>query len=69
MRFAPNRETTTINALGDLEFSAAWGFYRQAYGIGGMIGPALKELCRNPLILRLMCEAFAGGTVPEDDFG
>lgn len=67
VRFDPNRETTAISAFSNLEFSAAWNHYREAYGITGVIGAALKELCRNPLILRLMCEGFAGGLVPEDD--
>lgn len=67
LRFSPDSTTTAIDAFGTQEIALAWAYYREAYDISGTMGPSLRELCRNPLILRLLCESFAGSVAPDDD--
>lgn len=67
LRFRPDDPQMALDTFAATELAAAWRLYSAAYEITGTLGPALTELCRQPLILRIVCESYAGGVVPEND--
>jgi hypothetical protein len=66
-QFRPGDPAITIDSFGTSEFARAWNVYSAIYDIEGMPGPNLTEICRQPLILRILCESYRGRSVPEDD--
>ena len=66
-RYGHDHPAMALDTFAMNEFAAAWKLYSAAYDIAGTPGPALTELCRQPLILRITCESYAGQLVPEDD--
>ena len=48
----------------DRELVQAWEKYAAHYRLAGDLTPRLAAICRHPLMLQFLCEAFAGRAVP-----
>lgn len=53
-----------VEPFTDAELATAWAKYAAFYGFAGGLGPSLQEICRHPLMLRFLCEAFQYGAIP-----
>ena len=49
----------------DAELDAAWAKYATAYQLTGDLTPDLATICRHPLMLQFLCEAFKRKRIPE----
>ncbi len=49
------------------EFAAAWGKYREYFGLVDSMSERMKELCSEPFLLRIVAESFRDGRpIPND---
>jgi len=48
------------------EFEEAWGKYKEVYSLKGELAEDVKNICKHPLMLRFLAEAYEGEKVPED---
>ena len=52
--------------LSEEELARCWRVYKAAYELKGGLTPALANMCKHPLMLRILAEAYEGNRVPED---
>lgn len=48
------------------ELEEAWGKYKEVYSLKGELAEDVKNICKHPLMLRFLAEAYEGEKVPED---
>jgi HEAT repeat protein len=59
----------TVNALyiesfTNKELQEAWEKYSNFYSLRGVLSTTLEDICRHPLMLQFLCEAFRGKAIP-----
>lgn len=56
-----------ISLFNDDEIDKAWNKYRKAFNIKGSLAGETRQICRLPLMMRLVAEAYQDGTsIPEE---
>lgn len=58
---------TYLDLLSHDEFKDAWRLYKNHFKLDGEISYDIEKICRQPIMLRFLCEAYEGGKVPERD--
>lgn len=58
---------TYLDLLSHDEFKEAWGLYKSYFKLDGEISYDIEKICRQPIMLRFLCEAYEGSKVPERD--
>ena len=63
---SPVEGAIEVTGFTDQEVDSAWEKYSRFYCVRGSLSNRVREMCRHPLMLRLVSEAFQGRYVPPD---
>lgn len=56
-----------LKLFNDNEFKKAWKLYKNHFRLKGSIEEDIKEICKQPIMLRFFAEAYEGESVPSKD--
>lgn len=60
----PNSEGVSLDRFNSDELNVAWPLYQRYFGITGVLEEAAREICAHPIMMRFVCEAFRGRSLP-----
>lgn len=64
-----SRKGTILKEFNDDEFNEAWALYKNHFKLKGALANTsdIKRICKQPIMLRFLAEAYEGDCIPEKD--